>query len=45
MIRQVIAIHDLHCTMCSMTIDGVLEDLTGVMAASTSFARSQTQDV
>lgn len=43
MIKHVIPIRDMHCTMCSMTIDGALEDLPGVLEANTSFVRAQTE--
>ncbi len=43
MIKQVIAIRDMHCLMCSMTIDGALENLPGVSEANTSFVRAQTE--
>ncbi len=43
MITHVIRIRDMHCTMCSMTIDGALEDLPGVKEATTSFVRAQTE--
>lgn len=32
----------MHCTSCSMNIDGELEDLNGVMEATTSYPKSQT---
>ena len=32
----------LHCTSCSLNIDGELEDLSGVISASTSYARQET---
>jgi copper chaperone CopZ len=41
-IRQRLVIRDMHCTMCSMHIDGALEDLPGVKEANTSFARGHT---
>ena len=45
MIKQVFQIRDMHCTMCSMNIDGALEDLPGVKEANTSFARARTEVV
>jgi Cd2+/Zn2+-exporting ATPase len=42
-IRRVFEIHDMHCTMCSLTIDGVLEDLAGVAEANTSYAHGRTE--
>lgn len=35
----------MHCTSCSMNIDGELEDTTGVISASTSYAKSETKVV
>lgn len=31
----------LHCTSCSLNIDGTLEDTPGVIQSSTSYAKSQ----
>lgn len=42
-IRQRFQITNMHCTMCSMNIDGALEDLPGVTEATTSFARSRSE--
>ena len=39
------AIENMHCTNCAMSIDGVIEDLAGVVEASTSFARGRTRVV
>ncbi|MCA9373083.1 heavy-metal-associated domain-containing protein [Candidatus Woesebacteria bacterium] len=36
------AIDGMHCTSCSLNIDGELEDQPGVMSASTSYAKSVT---
>lgn len=35
-------IDGMHCTSCSMNIDGELEDLDGVLVATTSYPKSQT---
>ncbi len=35
-------INGMHCTSCSMNIDGELEDLDGVISASTSYAKAET---
>jgi len=35
----------MHCAMCSMTIDGVLEDIPGVREASTSFVHGRAEVV
>lgn len=44
MLKKRIHIEGMHCVNCAMTIDGTLEDLNGVRAASTHYAR-QTVDV
>lgn len=33
-------IDGMHCTSCSLNIDGELEDLEGVISASTSYPKS-----
>lgn len=33
-------IDGMHCTSCSLNIDGELEDLAGVLEASTNYAKS-----
>lgn len=35
-------ISGMHCTSCSLNIDGELEDLPGVYSSTTSYAKSQT---
>lgn len=35
-------IDGMHCTSCSMNIDGELEDNPGVLSASTSYAKGKT---
>ncbi|MCD8507749.1 cation transporter [Candidatus Woesebacteria bacterium] len=35
----------MHCTSCSMNIDGELEDTPGVVSASTNYARATTKVV
>lgn len=35
-------IDGMHCTSCSMNIDGELEDTEGVISASTSYAKATT---
>lgn len=32
----------LHCTSCSLNIDGELEDTPGVIKSTTSYAKSET---
>lgn len=39
----VFKINGMHCTSCSMSIDGELEDVAGVIEAKTSYAKSQTE--
>jgi len=36
-------IQGMHCTSCSMNIDGELEDTDGVLKANTSYAKSTTE--
>lgn len=43
MIKHVFRVRGMHCTMCSMTIDGALEGIPGVEEANTSFIRAQTE--
>ena len=38
-------INGMHCTSCSMTIDGELEDTLGVISAKTSYAKGKTSVV
>lgn len=38
-------IENMHCAHCAMSIDGAIEDLTGVVDASTSYARGRTKVV
>ena len=35
-------IDGMHCTSCSMNIDGELEDTDGVIEAKTSYAKAKT---
>ncbi len=35
-------ISGMHCTSCSLNIDGELEDQTGVLSSFTSYAKSVT---
>lgn len=37
-----LSIVGMHCTSCAMNIDGVLEDVNGVLEATTSYATSST---
>lgn len=36
-------ISGMHCTSCSMLIDGDVEDLDGVKSSNTNFAKSETE--
>lgn len=36
-------IEGMHCSSCSMNIDGTLEEIDGVIASSTSYATSKTK--
>lgn len=38
-----IKIDGMHCVSCSLNIDGELEDTAGVLEATTSYAKAQTQ--
>lgn len=37
-----IKINGMHCTSCSMNVDGELEELDGVKSASTSYAKQES---
>lgn len=37
------SIKGMHCSSCSMAIDGELEDLPGVKQTHTSYAKAQTK--
>ncbi len=37
------SISGMHCTSCALNIDGALEDLPGVVSATTNYARSRTK--
>lgn len=40
--KIVLQITGMHCTSCSMNIDGELEDTEGVKASETSYAKQET---
>mgnify|MGYP005854421531 CR=1 FL=1 len=40
--RMEIEIDGMHCVSCSVNIDGVLEELLGVVEARTSYAKGKT---
>lgn len=44
MLNQQFQIKGMHCVGCALTIDGALEDLPGVKAVTTSYAK-QSFDV
>lgn len=35
-------VNGMHCTSCSLNIDGELEDTNGVLSAKTSYAKGET---
>ncbi len=39
----VLKIDGMHCTSCSMSIDGELEEVDGVIESNTSYAKSKTK--
>jgi P-type Cu+ transporter len=39
MIKKKFDVKGMHCVGCAMTIDGALEDVPGVKAATTNYAR------
>lgn len=41
--KIVLKINGMHCTSCSMNIDGELEDTDGVKEASTNYASQKTE--
>jgi Cu+-exporting ATPase len=41
--KVVFKIIDMHCTSCSITIDGDLEDAEGITSARTSYAKAVTE--
>lgn len=43
MIKKKLKIEGMHCTSCSMLIDGELEDLTGVKSAKTSYHKGECE--
>ena len=44
MIKNVVfKIVGMHCSSCAMSIDGELEDTTGVKKSNTNYAKSQTE--
>lgn len=40
--KQRLQVHGMHCASCAMLIDDELEELEGVKASSTSYARQRT---
>jgi Cu+-exporting ATPase len=43
MIKITLKISGMHCTSCSLRIDGDLEELDGVQSAYTNFARGESE--
>ena len=39
MVKKKLRIEGMHCVNCAMIVDGALEELAGVKAASTNYAR------
>ena len=39
MIKKRFQIQGMHCVGCAMTVDGAVEDLSGVKSATTNYAR------
>lgn len=42
-VSKTYTITGMHCSSCAMNIDGELEDLPGVAAASTNYAKAVTK--
>lgn len=40
--KLTVSIKGMHCTSCAINIDGVVEDIEGVLSANTSYAKSTT---
>lgn len=43
LLKKKLKIEGMHCTSCAMSIDMDLEELDGVTAAKTSYARQETE--
>lgn len=41
--KIVLKIKGMHCVSCSLNIDGELEDTPGVISATTSYAKGESQ--
>ncbi len=41
--KSKLKIGGMHCSCCSILIDGELEDLSGVVASKTSYAKSECE--
>lgn len=41
--KRLLKINGMHCTSCSMLIDGDLEDTKGVVSAKTNYAKQMTE--
>lgn len=42
-VKIIFKIDGMHCTSCSLNIDGELEDADGVFSAKTSYAKAKTE--
>lgn len=42
-VKKKLKILDMHCSSCAMSIDFDLEDLEGVKASQTNFAKQETE--
>lgn len=43
MTKTIVKISGMHCSSCSMRIDGDLEELDGVKMSQTNFAKGQSE--
>jgi len=41
--KLILKISGMHCSSCSLRIDGDLEEIEGVVTANTNFAKGQTE--
>jgi len=41
--QVIFAIGDMHCSSCALNIDGALEEIEGVISASTNYAKAYTK--
>lgn len=43
MTKKLFSIKGMHCSSCAMSIDGELEDTSGVKSSNTNYVKSQTE--